>query len=137
MVWAILILQHKPHNVRGASTPEATARHLVKPETYRYPLQPERSGSIDSALLGLRYLISLSSIAAKHTQEDAQRYEGGLKHQEQHELELARQSQYGCNPAPVTSAVNFCKEIAVPASTLLLPPLMLHMSASCSVYVYA
>ena len=48
--------------------------HLYMPETCRSLLtasavQPEGSGSIDGALLGLRYLNTLTSIANRHTRD--------------------------------------------------------------------
>lgn len=91
--------QAKPHTVRSTITAEDMLNAFSYAVSFGLPLQPERSGSIDSALLGLRYLNSLSSIAANHSQEDAGRYEGGPKHLEEHELDHAGLSQYGCAPA--------------------------------------
>ena len=84
-------------------------RHTV------FDMQPEQSGSIDTALLGLKYLNSLSSIAAKHALEDTANNENEHKQPQQHHLEQKEQQQYA--QASLLTALGIVKraELAAPA----------------------
>jgi len=78
-------------------------------------MQPEQSGSLDTALLGLKYLNSLSSIAAKHALEDTANDESEHKQPQQHHLEQNEQQQYA--QASVLTVLNIgkCAGLAAPA----------------------
>ena len=78
-------------------------------------MQPEQSGSIDTALLGLKYLNSLSSIAAKHALGDTASNENEHKQPQQHHLEQKEQQQYAQASVPTVLWIVKCAELAAQA----------------------